>query len=174
MAQPIRILSAATDSPFTALAAYVGKAQEEGCTVLVVTSDRPQRQLAEVLGAAGVDLQRVHFLDVVTCMDGRPPVPAPLNTMFLPSPTMLEMMAMRIEQIAGRLPSPLVLVDSLSTLAFYNGPAAVQEFSHYLANRLRTRGIAADFLIRRTREGQALQDRVATFADGVVTLGGPA
>jgi hypothetical protein len=165
----IRILVPPDGSP-AALAAHVRKLQDEGRTVLYLAADRPHRQVVPLLEQAGADVAAMQFLDVVTCMDGRVPAERPPNAVFLPSPTMLEMMAMRVEQVASRLKQPVVLVDSLNTLVLYNGAPAVQEFTHYLANRLRLRGVGGDFVIRDTKEGRPLHDQVATFTDERLTL----
>ncbi|MEK6985287.1 MAG: ATPase domain-containing protein [Candidatus Thermoplasmatota archaeon] len=154
------------------MALHIRSLQAAGQSVLYLAADRPQRQLVASFEGAGVDAEKVEVLDVVTCMDGRVPSVKPARTTFLPSPTMLEMMAMRLEQMASRMTSPVVVVDSLNTLALYNGLGAVQEFSHYLANRLRTRSIAGDFIIRDGKDGKSLQEMVATFTDERLLLTG--
>lgn len=149
-----------------AVAAHVRKLQSDGHAVLYLAADRPYPTLEKAFQRAGVDSAAVFFLDVVSCLDGRVPASPPRNALFLQSPTMLEMMAMRIEQVAGRLGAQAcVVVDSLNTLALYNGVPPVQEFSHYLANRLRTQGIPGDFVIRDTQDGRLLHERVSGFTD---------
>lgn len=170
MARKIRVL-VPTESHAGFLAGLVRDLQAAH-SVLVLSADRPSRTLLETFRAEGLDLARLHILDVVSMMDGRAPAERPANTTFLQSPTMLEMMAMRVEQIAGRMQDPHVVVDSLNTLALYNGVPAVQEFSHYLSNRLRTNAIPGDFIIRDNKEGRLLHEKVSGFTDEQAPLPG--
>ncbi len=171
MSGTIRLLVPTAENAPSAIAHHVRGLQAAGRSVLYLAADRPYRQVAAQFAQAGVDVSTLHFVDVVTCMDGKVPAVRPPNTLFLPSPTMLEMMAMRIEQVTARLADPVVVVDSLNTLALYNGPSAVQEFSHYLANRLRARGVSGDFVLREGRDAASLRDQVATFTDEQLVLG---
>lgn len=147
------------------LAVLVRRLQDAGKKVVFVSSDRPYHALAVALRDQGVDVERVHFVDTVSSLSGSAPVARTPNATFLPSPTMLEMLAMRVEQAALRLgPDAHIVLDSLDTLSLYNGVHPVQEFSHYLANRLRSHGVHGDFVVKDgpTRE---LHDLVLAFTD---------
>ena len=142
--------------------------------MLLLAADRPYRTWVQAFADAGVDTDRVFVLDVVSALDGGTPPQRPDNALFLASPTMLERMAMRIEQLAQKLgQGSHVVVDSLSTLALYNGVPPVQEFSHYLANRLRTQGFSGDFIIRDNQVGASLRERISAFADDHIKLDDP-
>ncbi len=146
---------------------HIRALQAEGRAVILVTANRPFGALAPRLESAGVDLEEMVFVDTVTLTDGSRPHDAPRNVFFLHSPTMLEMVAMRIEQALSldQRPAHLVL-DSLNALQLYNGLPLVQEFAHYLINRLRTRGAAGDFIVLQTADGGILEQAVAGFMDG--------
>lgn len=174
MAEPIRVLVPSGGSHVAAMADHVRALQDAGRYVLFITTDRPYAVLERAFGQAGVDLERIHFLDTVSHLDGSAPIDRPDNAHFLASPTMLEMVAMRAEQLANRLGDGVhVVLDSLNTLALYNGISPVQEFAHYLANRLRTYGLPGDFVARQNREGAELQEKVAGFTDGRIVLDAP-
>lgn len=172
MSSQIRVLVAAPDAHVLGVAHHMRELQDADRTVLLLTADRPFAHLSEALRKHGVDPEAVTFIDAVTCMDGNLPAQRPANVVFLQSPTMLEMMAMRVEQMFLRMTSPHVVVDSLSTLALYNGIPPVQEFSHYLANRLRTHAIPGDFVVRANQAGQELHDRIRGFTDDALHIGG--
>lgn len=174
MAEPIRVLVPSDGSHVAALAAHVGDLQTQGRHVLFITTDRPYAVLERAFRAAGVDMERIHFLDTVSHLDGSAPIERPDNAHFLASPTMLEMVAMRTEQLANRLGDGVhVVLDSLNTLALYNGISPVQEFAHYLANRLRMYGLPGDYVARQNREGTELQEKIAGFTDERVALQAP-
>lgn len=167
----VRVIVPSADGPLRSVAALVRQLQAEGRRVLYVSSDRPYQALVAALQAHGVATDQVHFVDTVSSLNGAAPTMRPANATFLPSPTMLEMLAMRIEQAALRIgPSAHVLLDSLDTLGLYNGMHPVQEFSHYLANRLRSQGVPGDFVVRAGPAGQALHDLVLSFTDDRLDL----
>lgn len=158
------------DAP--ALAAHVRRLQEEG-PVVFVAAERPARAWEPVWHEAGVDRARLHVVDAVAAMNGRQPGPRSPGVVFLPSPVMLEMMALRAEQLAQRHGAVRVVVDSLDTLVLYNGASAVQAFAHYLGSRLRALGVGADLVLCDTAASPGARDlrgRLAPFVDGVGSL----
>lgn len=150
-----------------AVARWIRGLQDEGRKIVFVSADRPYASLVPALADQGVDVDAVHFIDIISSLNGAAPMARTANATFLPSPTMLEMLAMRVEQVAQRIgPMAHMVLDSLETLSLYNGLQPVQEFSHYLANRLRARGVSGDFLMRESDAGQRLQSVVLPFCDG--------
>lgn len=150
---------------------FIRKLQAEDRRVVFVSADRPYTSILQSLQAEGVDADAMHFIDAVSSMNGAAPTIRPSNVTFLPSPTMLEMLAMRIEQVAQRIGGAAhVVVDSLDTLSLYNGAQPVQEFSHYLANRLRSHGVPGDFVLRDGPASRALLELVVSFCDDRIEL----
>lgn len=153
------------------VAHHVRALQRQGARVLLLSADRPYRHWAQAAANEGVDASRLFVLDVVSLMQGATDGARAENAQFLASPTMLEMMAMRLEQAAHRHGAGShILVDSLSTLALYNGLEPVQEFAHYLANRLRSLGVPGDFIVQDNQAGAAIRDRMTGIADEHLSL----
>ncbi len=167
----IQVLVPSAKRHLTSLVQYLRDLLSQGKSVVLVTSNRPHRSVVERLKEHGVDPDDVFVLDAISCIDGAQPADRPDNVLFLQSPTMLEMIAMRTEQIVGRQPGQVhVVLDSLNSLRLYNGVEPVQEFCHYLANRLRSRDASASFVVLDNAEGHELEARVSSFTDGRVTL----
>lgn len=160
----IRLLSSDGEGHGAALAGHLRRLQEQG-NVLFVTADRPMGSWTTAWNDAALDPTRLFVIDAVSAMNGHQPTPRPTNATFLPSPAMLEMMALRIEQLIRRHAPVRVVIDSLNTLALYNGVAAVQSFAHYLANRLRDGDVGADMILHGDAEGTELRQRLASFVD---------
>ncbi len=172
MTTAIRVLQVGPDQTSRALASHVRTLSEAGHGVIYVTADRPYVTLRETLRDAGVSVEAIFIIDAVTYMDGRPVAENYPNALFLRSPTMLEMLAMRVEQALSQVQGvPIVVVDSLSALMLYNGLAPVQEFTHYLANRLRTNGVRADLVVRANTSGNELYERIRMLSDDSLSLG---
>lgn len=172
-ARGIQVLVPSAEKHLRSLAQHVLALQKDGLFVVLVTANRPYTTLLERFEEAGVDLAGMFFLDAISSANGFQPTSPPRNVMFLQSPTMLEMIAMRTEQIVGRQSGQVhVLVDSLNALALYNGVEPVQEFSHYLTNRLRSRAASGDLVVLDNDQGADLGKRVGSFTDGNVLLEG--
>ena len=167
----VRVIVPSGAGHLRSLATLVRGLQDQGRKVVFVSADRPYLTLTQSLRDAGVRTDEMHFVDAVSSMNGAAPAGRPANATFLPSPTMLEMLAMRIEQAALRLgPGAYMVLDSLDSLGLYNGLHPVQEFSHYLANRLRSQGVSGDFVVRHGPGGERLHDLVQSFTDDRVDL----
>ena len=148
------------------LGALVRRLQDDGKKVVFVSADRPYHGLTLALREQGVATDQMHFVDAVSSLSGSAPANRPPNATFLPSPTMLEMLAMRVEQAGLRFgPGAHIVLDSLDTLSLYNGVHPVHEFSHYLANRLRSHGLHGDFVVRDGPGSRELHDLVVSFTD---------
>lgn len=167
----IRLLSSDGEGHGAALAGHLRRLQALG-PVLFVTADRPVGSWISTWAQASVDPARLFVIDAVSAMNGQQPGPGAkaANATYLPSPAMLEMMALRIEQLIRRHAPVRVVIDSLNTLAMYNGAAAVQAFAHYLANRLRDADVGADLIVHADAEGAALRQRLASFIDESLPL----
>ncbi len=162
----IRVVVQTQANHLASLAAHVVQLQQDGRAVVYVTANRPCQVVVKALLAAGADVDAVTFIDTVTRSDGSIPTDPPKNAFFLQSPTMLEMVAMRVEQALARSgQAGHMVLDSLNALQLYNGLSLVQEFSHYLTNRLRTRGVSGDLIVLGTAEGEFLQQAIAGFTD---------
>ncbi len=171
----IRVVTQTQTDHLASLARHVLELQQSGRAVVYVTANRPYAVVARHLEEAGVDVPAITFIDAVTRADGSSTNGAPRNVFFLQSPTMLEMIAMRIEQAMAREGSRgHMILDSLNALQLYNGLPLVQEFSHYLINRLRTRDVAGDLVVLATAEGEVLARAVAGFTDSNHRLEAPA
>lgn len=168
----IRVVVPSAGAHTASVTAHVRALQGAGRRVVLVTANRPYRTLSDRFTQAGLDASAVFFVDAVSCVDGSQPADRPTNALFLQSPTMLEMIAMRTEQVVARIGGDAhVVVDCLNAFALYNGPSPVQEFSHYLANRLRSRQVDGDLLVLDNDEGRNLEDAVGGFTDARLEVG---
>lgn len=132
-----------------------------GAFVVYVTANRPWATMVKHLG----DTDRIYAVDAISGANGMVQHAKQDGVMYLQSPTMLEMIAMRVEQLVTRNPGAHVVVDSLNSLALYNGIGPVQEFSHYLANRLRALDVSGDFIVVDNDQGNSLRRAVEGFVD---------
>lgn len=130
-----------------------------------VTANRPVRQLRATLEEGGVETDRLFFIDCVTSMTGILAPPGP-DVLHIESPSMLEKIALRAEQVLRRTEGPaFLMVDSLSTLAMYNGAAAVTEFAHTLITRMRLQRVTTVLLMVDERSEAGLRGTMEALCD---------
>ncbi len=135
---------------------------------VIITANRPTATLRPSLDA---DLSQVTFVDCISSMTGIMP-PMERGVIHIESPTMLEKMALRAERALRAVPGDrrFLLLDSLSTLAVYNGPAAVRELTHNLVTRLRMLGVTGAFVLVQNQTDAMLVDAVRPLCDETVNL----
>lgn len=147
----------------------VQELQASGASVLLISANTSYKDLDGALDAHGVS--DVRILDVLSTSLGLAPEPRPDHAVFVPSPTMLEMTAMRMEQIRRIMGSDVhIIVDTLDALARSNPVHAVEEFTHYLVNRMRAMDVPGDLWVTDSDTGQQLAQAAHPFTDGSTLL----
>ncbi len=138
---------------------------------VIVTANRPHAVLRQNLDAAGIDLEGVEFVDCISAVTGQHPQRQEGVT-FIDGPLLLEMIALRAQQLARFMPDGdrFMVIDSLSTLKLYNGQEAVEEMTHNLATRLRLLGVTAAFLALQDGGAGPFLNTVSSYCDDVVAL----
>lgn len=135
-----------------------------------LSANRPVSLLRPVLEDAKVPLDGIQFVDCISAMTGIMP-PREDGVLFIESPTMLEKTALRAQQFLKRAKGTCCLVvDSLSTLAVYNGEGAVGELVHNLVTALRMQGTPAVLIVVETQAEEGLIETAASHCDRVVRL----
>ena len=151
-----------------AVADHVLKLQAEGASVVFVTTKHTAAVVIASMQERGVDLDRLAIVDAIS-----PSQAASLDARvtYIGSPTLLEMVALLTEKIAARLEKSHVVLCCLNTLLDYNHRQAVDQFVHYLAQRLQERGTPIDFVLQPASEGgEALERRTQPFVGGRIEL----
>lgn len=153
-------------------ASYQQVLQDQGRRLLdqgglaCVAANRPATVLRRLFTEAGPE--RLAFVDCVSSMTGMPPE-AEAGVSHVESPALLEKIGMRLDRVMRSLAAPErnLLVDSLSTLAVYNRPEVLAEFTHNILTRLRLQGAGAVFLLVPQSDDDRLLDLVSAHFDAV-------
>jgi hypothetical protein len=120
---------------------------------LYLAANHPHAVVRSTLERAGTPTGELTVLDCITGIGGYPTAHAP-GLQFVESPMMLEKLLLRADHLVRRMPPGrrFLVVDSLATLAAYNGADAVTEFAHGLVVRMRA--LAAPLaLVAQDRDG---------------------
>ena len=117
-----------------ALASYVADRVRRGEGIVLVTVHHAPRTLRKHLHDAHVDPRHV------TMIDARGETPHDLDAgsdvHLIPSPTLLELIALRAQKLARRHDKPHLVVDDCEGLAFHNPVGAVEEYVRYLCSHV--------------------------------------
>lgn len=136
---------------------------------VVIAANRPAQMLRQTLREHGVDLSGVSFIDCISSVAGLPPTPE-RDVQYIESPTMLEKMGLRAERALTGVPGTkrFLILDSLSTLAMYNGVAAVAEFTHNVATRMRLLDVEGALILVENVAEPGLLDAVRPLFDRTI------
>lgn len=117
-----------------ALSTFVADRVGQGEGIVLVTVHHAPGLLREHMQAANVDPRHV------TIIDARGETPHGIDpgqgVHLVPSPTLLELIALRARRLAQGHDQPRLVVDDCEGLAFHNPPAAVEEYVRYVCNTL--------------------------------------
>lgn len=126
-----------------ALSTFVADRVARGEGIVLVTVHHPPDTLRKHMQAARVDAQHV------TLIDARGETPHDIDRgqgiHLIPSPTLLELIALRARKLAARHDSPRLVINDCEGLAFHNPPEAVEEYVRYVCNGLATH-LPVDFV----------------------------
>lgn len=135
---------------------------------LFVCANRPHGAVRDN-APRGVDMERFQYLDCVSALTGVLP-PAQPGVHFVESPTMLEKIGLRAEQMLRRSGEGkrILILDSLSTLSVYSDVQAVAEMVHNLVTRLRRLHAGAALILVERQAPDGLQDAIVPLCDRTV------
>ncbi len=138
---------------------------------VIITANRPYHVLAATMREAGLDLTGLEFVDCISALTGHHPPNEPGVT-FIDGPLLLEMIALRAQQLSRFMPpgDRFLVLDSVSTLKLYNGAGPVTEMAHTLTTRMRLMEIPTAFLALDDPGEERLRNGIAGYCDKTVEL----
>lgn len=168
-----RLLRIPAEGGLDALADFVRSRIEKNRSVLVVTASLPAGALFEHFQDHGVDTNRVFIVDAVSSRGGMDVHGDPEHVHFIPAPTLLELLAARVEKIikAKAQGPPHIIVHSANAFAAYNDPATLEEIVRYTVNVLVHPKVRIDYVVEATPPlPPAFLKFLETFLDEDLTL----
>lgn len=118
----------------------------EGRVGIYVTINKPSASVSRMLEKSGLSGEFLVFVDCVTQYAGGGSRRIE-KTVFV-SPRNLTGISVAINEMVRSIPGKkFVIVDSLNTLSSYHSPEILQQFAHFLANRIRMQDIRGALLI---------------------------
>ncbi len=138
---------------------------------VIITANRPYHVLSNSMREAGIELEGLEFIDCISALTGHHP-PNEKGVTYVDGPLMLEMIALRAQQLVRFMPEGdrFIVLDSVSTLRLYNGNDPVTEMAHTLSTRMRLMGVTTAFVALAEPGDASLRDAIAGYCDSVLEL----
>ncbi|MGI0133015.1 MAG: hypothetical protein ACREDK_08020 [Thermoplasmata archaeon] len=161
------------DHYFAALTATLRDAGMETNThTIFVSVTNPAALVWSLAQALDVPGDRLSFVDAIShiMMNYRDPLP---NATYIESPRMLEDIMLRVEYLLRRHPSehPVVVIDSVNSLAIHNPPDLLTEFFHILLNNLKSRQVLTVLLSVSDDTSSAIDQMLNLVVDETLDVG---
>ncbi len=146
---------------------YMTEAGHDGA---YVTMNEPYDRLVHQLSVAGIDTNKLAFIDAITLEVGGSP-DEEVNCLYLDTFANLTHLSIAINRLISQMKGETFLfLDSLSTLLLYNAMGDVARFFHFMSGRMRmwkTKGI---FISIKKEDDELLLKQIAPFCDKVIDL----
>jgi hypothetical protein len=109
---------------------------------IYITINRPSLLLRELLKSKDIDVDKLYFIDCVSCLGGIPSGKDE-KCYFIKSPSALIDIGITVSELMEAIEKPaFMLLDSVSTLLIYNNAKSVVSLSHVLITKMRLRGFS--------------------------------
>ena len=124
------------------------------------------RPYMDVIKSIGTPPSNIHFIDVVTSLTGKDPIPLP-NVHYLDSPLALVEMNVTISEQLQKIASnqKFLFLDSISTLLVYNSSQAVEKFCHTVISKNRDANTIIILLAVNSEENKNTLGSLHQFVD---------
>ena len=121
--------------------------------------------------ALDVPAERISFVDAIShlMMRFRDALP---NSTYVESPRALEEIMLRIEYLLRRYPHPrpVIVIDSVNSLAIHNPPELLSEFLHILLNNLKGRQTLTLVLETSDEQAQSIDQLLNLVVDETIDV----
>jgi hypothetical protein len=152
-------------------AALKERGDGEDFHTIYVSVTNPCGLVWSIAQALDVPPDRISFVDAIshTMMNYREPLS---NATYVESPRMLETIMLRVEYLLRRHPSaqPMLIIDSVNSLAIHNPQALLTEFFHILVNNLKSRQVLTLLLIVSEDAVSELDQLVSLIVDDTIDV----
>lgn len=143
----------------------------KGKTVIYITANKPYAYLAEFLKEKGIDSSNFFFIDCVTYHILNKTENEPPNCIFVKSPQNLTEISVAINEcIEATSGEKVLLIDSLSTLLFYNDQDTIGKFSHFFISKMQLSGLGSIVLALESDMGKDIIQRIEALSEEVIKL----
>ncbi len=150
--------------------ALTGELLDAGYRVCVITTNYPYRVLSRLYESAGLDLERIAFIDAITpyALGSMPPADA--RCRYVEAPTDLTAIGIGVTEVLRAHPHEptCILIDSVSTMLIYLSSTSLSKFIHFVANRLRLLDHSGIFLAVEQGLDPMLLTQLVTFVDATI------
>ena len=135
---------------------------------IYVTTNKPYEHIVNVLKKAGINPDKIFFIDCISKHIRKSIEQEPKNCLYVESPESLTTMGVAIyESIKHFAGEKILLFDSLSTLLIYHDSKTIGQFSNFLINKMRAANVDAVIMALESDIDKDIIKQIESFADEV-------
>jgi KaiC/GvpD/RAD55 family RecA-like ATPase len=140
----------------------------KGKNIIYISANKPYSHMVSILKKHGIDTEKFFFIDCITSQLGLLANEEPSNCIFIKGPQNLTEISIAINECLDKMPGEkILLIDSISTLIFYNDPEVIGKFSHFFINRMQFSGITTVILALESDINKDVLRQVESLAEEV-------
>ena len=156
---------------FTGVISIIKKETKNKNTIYV-TTNKPYDHITNVLKKAGINPDKIFFIDCISKHIGKAIEKEPKNCVYIDSPQNLTTMSVAInESLKHFAKEKILLLDSLSTLLIYHDSKTIGQFSNFFINKMRAAGVDAIIFALESDIGKDIIKQIESFVDEVKKYG---
>lgn len=162
---PNTIVVSKTDTPENIMVDICKSAQKKFKHICIINANKPYSVLVEKFKKAKVDYSKFYFIDCVSAsfMDKT----SSKQSTYISSPSALTELAIALNNLPSE--TDLVILDSFSSLAFYNGYPMTLRFLNSITAKFRKNYLHAVYLVVGETKKEIIGD-LSLFADDIIEI----
>ncbi|HHD16142.1 MAG TPA: hypothetical protein ENK47_05480 [Euryarchaeota archaeon] len=168
------IIKASGERYITGLSDLINRlVREEGDAGLLISTRWSSNALHRRIGFSKLPKGSLKVIDTISLSLGSRPASDPYF-IFIPTPAPLESILIAVERSLkkGSKEMGFLMIDSLTYLKDHYTEGQLNEFFHYILNRMLENDISTFIFDQETGDGTAVSRRLASLMDNTVEIGG--
>jgi hypothetical protein len=146
-------------------------AKQKDAYVFYISATIPSNKVMDLLELFEVDISRIYFVDCIAhIMMGATRTTD--RILYVESPTMLETIMLKVEFLTRKYrdKTPIVVLDSVNSLAIHNDLKILSEFLHIFVTSLRGKGAYMIILSLKDQSTPEMAAMLNLVSDEVITV----
>lgn len=141
-----------------------------GFRAIMITTNQPSLILSKMYSRAGINTDRVFFIDAITNYALGKDEEDTENTLFINNPGDLTELGIALTKAMEKFENEdvCIVLDSISTMLIYTSSARILKFIHYLTNKIRLFDIHGILFAAKNGLDPGFMIQMTTFVDNII------
>lgn len=142
----------------------------DGFHVIMITSNQPSMILSKMYSRAGINTEKVFFIDTITNYALGKDETDTANTLYISNPGDLTEIGIALTKALNKYEEKdvCIVLDSISTMLIYVSSAKISKFLHYLINKIRLSDMHGVLFAAKNGLDPGFMIQLTTFVDEII------